>query len=432
MKKQFLLLIVLCLASVFRVGATQIHVTSTATFASAWTAYSVGDTITLASGSYATSALTITKGVTIMAEPTAATKPILFQTTFLYSTTGCSLTLDGVEAYYDVEGVATPTTSRYFITSTAAVITIPLLKIKDCSIHGYGRTLLRCDNANATSITNLNVSNSTIYDMGRENPSYSVFALKTAKVSNATFTNSTIYNCANGFWYSEIVATPIVFSMEKCCLIKNTSTLKGIPTVTVSKKLFNANANPSSSYTFKDCIISDSNDGTTTYLSLQLNSNNTTIIGNINNTILANNFAATRITGTLTTNTEVVTTALSYDWTTLKINTTPTTITGIGDPRWSLNPVVAVPATLSTSVSPLGAGTVTVSPNSPTYNVGDQITLTQTRNFGYQFKEWQDGSGNVLSSNASYVFNIQANTTVKAVYNTLTTYAYTVAKSGSQ
>jgi len=433
MKKTLLLFIALCITSSFFVGAAQWTVTTVAEFNTAMTSYAVDDEIIISAGTYAINGTkSITKSVTIKASPDAVTKPVLAQLMFTFNATGCSLTLDGLDIYWDAEGVATPTTSRYFITSTAGIYTIPTLAINNCAIHGFGRTLLRSDGGSVTSITNLNVSNSMIYDMGRENPSYSVFAVKTAKISNATFTNSTIYSCANGFWYSEMTSVPIVFSMDKCCLIKNTSTTKGIPTVTTSKRLFNANANPNSSYTFKDCIISDSYDATTNNMTMQLNCNNTTITGHINNSILANNFAATKITGTLTTNTEVATTALSYDFATLKINTTPTTITGIGDPRWTLNPVVAVPATLSTSVLPLGAGTVTVSPNLPTYNVGDQITLTQTRNFGYEFKEWQDGEGNLLSTNASYQFNILANTTVKAVYNTLTTYNYTVTKVGSQ
>ena len=53
-----------------------------------------------------------------------------------------------------------------------------------------------------------------------------------------------------------------------------------------------------------------------------------------------------------------------------------------------------------------------------TYNDGDEITLTATNNFGYEFVEWQVGNtGTVLSSENPYTFIIDGDISIKAVYN---------------
>lgn len=88
---------------------------------------------------------------------------------------------------------------------------------------------------------------------------------------------------------------------------------------------------------------------------------------------------------------------------------------------------------LTTSVTPVGAGTLTVFPVGNEFDEGTSVTLTAaTRSFGYQFKEWQDGDGNVLSTTSPYSFTIQSDTTIKAVYEALTTYSFTVDILGSQ
>ena len=51
--------------------------------------------------------------------------------------------------------------------------------------------------------------------------------------------------------------------------------------------------------------------------------------------------------------------------------------------------------TLSTSVSPAGSGTVTRTPDQPTYHTGDQVTLTAVPTPGWSFTSWTgDASGN--------------------------------------
>jgi pectin methylesterase-like acyl-CoA thioesterase len=83
---------------------------------------------------------------------------------------------------------------------------------------------------------------------------------------------------------------------------------------------------------------------------------------------------------------------------------------------------------LTTVVTPAGAGTV--APSGGTFNKGQSITLSATRSFGYQFKEWQDENGNTLSSANPYTFTLNSDKTIKAVFSALTTYDFTLNKLG--
>lgn len=98
----------------------------------------------------------------------------------------------------------------------------------------------------------------------------------------------------------------------------------------------------------------------------------------------------------------------------------------LGDPRWIK--VVAQPAALETEVYPADAGAIT--PPQATYEVGDQVTVTASHNFGYRFKEWQNGKGEKLSTDNPYTFTIDGDINVKAVFDVFTTYPLTVTKEG--
>lgn len=74
--------------------------------------------------------------------------------------------------------------------------------------------------------------------------------------------------------------------------------------------------------------------------------------------------------------------------------------------------------TLSVSVTPEGAGTVQASPVGPTYQSGQQVTLTQQPAEGYIFTGWQTATGKTLSTANSYTFNIKGNTELTAKYVT--------------
>ncbi len=329
MKTKITFLMALCLLAISNVWATKSIVTDVDGFNSAW---GTVDTIQVAEGTYTfnISNKTITANTVIIADPAATKKPVLEKIMFLFgNTTGYSFEVNGIEAYWDLEGASPVTASRYFIQATAGSITIPLIKIVNCNLHGYSRALIRMDNSsNIATLTSLIIDNSIISDMGMDSPGYSILALKTAKVAAASITNSTFYSCKNGVWYTEKTDFPITFNMEKCCIIKVSSTS--------SKLLFNANTNAGSVYTLKNSIISDSYDGTNTNMVSKLSSHT----NHIDNVIYGNNLPDELFTNTtLTTDNKTLTNSFSYNYPALTITTDPNTINNVGDPRWKINEV---------------------------------------------------------------------------------------------
>lgn len=88
---------------------------------------------------------------------------------------------------------------------------------------------------------------------------------------------------------------------------------------------------------------------------------------------------------------------------------------------------------LNTVVSPTAAGTVTTLPFGDEFDAGTAIKVTAaTRNFGFQFKQWEDVFGNVLSTEKDFSFTISQDTTIKAVYDTLVTYNFNLEILGSK
>ena len=65
-----------------------------------------------------------------------------------------------------------------------------------------------------------------------------------------------------------------------------------------------------------------------------------------------------------------------------------------------------------------------VSSSGGTYNDGTSISLTASPNTGYTFVNWTDSSGNELSTNSTYSFNITSNTTITANFEELMFYLH--------
>ena len=82
----------------------------------------------------------------------------------------------------------------------------------------------------------------------------------------------------------------------------------------------------------------------------------------------------------------------------------------------------AIPQTYTVSVSanPTNGGTVT---GGGTYQQGQTCTVTATANTGFNFTNWTE-NGNVVSSNASYTFTVNANRTLVANF---TLQSFTIA-----
>ena len=335
MKKTFTIF-ALFILNLTLLNATKIPVNSVSQFTAALSSYSSGDTLLIAEGTYdlSSSTRTISKTICIMGNPSALNKPKI-KGQWIFGG-NCSLYFEGVEPYYNID--KTENVSSYFIQAvTTANYNIPVISLKDCYIHGFGRSVLRADNGTIIpTISNLIIDNCIIEDIGRANESYSVLAVKTGKISNVTITNTTVYDCPNGFWYSEVIAFPITFNIERCSLIKVTSTTGAYN----SKLLFNANTNPGSSYTLKNCLISDSNDGEVTNMQLKLGSNGTNHFGYVDNVVFGNNMNSPFFTSTtLTTDNETEVLLFSYNYALLTVTTYPNTVNSVGDPRWKVNGV---------------------------------------------------------------------------------------------
>ena len=330
--KKTITLFILFILNLTLLNATKIGVNTVSEFISALSSYSSGDTLLIAEGTYdlSGSLRTISKTICIMGNPSASNKPkIKGQWVFGGN---CSLYFEGVEPYYNID--KTENVSSYFIQAqTTANYNIPVISLKNCYIHGFGKAVLRADHSTIIpTITNLIIDNCIIEDIGRENKSYSVLAVTTGKISNVTITNTTVYDCPNGFWYTEVTAFPITFNMERCSLLKVTSA--------GSKLLFNANTNPGSSYTLKNSLISHSNDGVTTNMQLKLGSNGTNHLGYVNNVVFGNNRNSTIFTSTiLTTEIKTLLIIMTFNYPLLTVTTNPNTVNNVGDPRWKVNGV---------------------------------------------------------------------------------------------
>ncbi len=80
---------------------------------------------------------------------------------------------------------------------------------------------------------------------------------------------------------------------------------------------------------------------------------------------------------------------------------------------------------------PTAGGTITSFPMGTSFDQGTSITLTAARNFGYQFKEWDDAiTGLPVSTANPYTFPLNSDVSLKAVFNTLNTYSLTLNTTG--
>ena len=82
--------------------------------------------------------------------------------------------------------------------------------------------------------------------------------------------------------------------------------------------------------------------------------------------------------------------------------------------------------TVTVAANPSNAGTVT---GGGTYNQGQSCTVSATANTGYTFSNWTE-NGNVISSNATYTFNVEGNRNLVANF-TENTYTITVSANPS-
>ncbi len=78
-----------------------------------------------------------------------------------------------------------------------------------------------------------------------------------------------------------------------------------------------------------------------------------------------------------------------------------------------------------------GAGTVSISPNTTVYDEGAEVKLTATKNFGYNFVNWTDDSGNDLGSESTITVTMNANQTITANFVAVNTYSLNISVLGA-
>lgn len=103
-------------------------------------------------------------------------------------------------------------------------------------------------------------------------------------------------------------------------------------------------------------------------------------------------------------------------------------VTVIGD--FNGTPEAVPMYTLAITTEDAEAGTVSSIPAGTEFDEGTLITVTATENFGYHFAAWVDETGETVSTDNPYSFNISKNTTLKATYTQNNVYALKVTLDG--
>lgn len=93
-------------------------------------------------------------------------------------------------------------------------------------------------------------------------------------------------------------------------------------------------------------------------------------------------------------------------------------------------PIEVTQYSVTYSVNPEGAGKVTLSPVGSQFDENTELTLKQTRNFGYKFKNWTDGDGNELGTADALTHTLTKDIAITANYEAIPTYALTYSVDG--
>jgi pectin methylesterase-like acyl-CoA thioesterase len=373
--------------------------------------------------------IAVPAGVTklsITSDPaTTGAVPVLYVNTLTYAD---GLMTEGI--VFDGVKVMTAIASRYLIQPSASSTTkIPAkITIKNCWVEGF-----RCvfSSTIATVTTELTYVNNIFKNLANEG----AFRVSTGTIQKVTIRNNTFINVggdASGtaatdyfidFRSPNSVTSQINFSNNTIYYPR-----------TQGRGLFRTSGNFTTGYLKENNNIYST--GNATSFALQLLYNNVT--GAITDTDSTNYYSNKMTLGT--NKGSIVTTVYTENTpSNLFLNASADDFTlndpnfagknKAGDPRW-FPKAVSNPAVVSTSVFPANAGTVT--PSSVTVDAGTSVSLSATRNFGFQFKHWQDAAGNVLSTNATNSFNVVKDTSIIAVFDVIPTHNYNVNMAGSQ
>lgn len=93
-------------------------------------------------------------------------------------------------------------------------------------------------------------------------------------------------------------------------------------------------------------------------------------------------------------------------------------------------PITVRQCAITVNVSPEGAGTVKQTPVGDSFDENTEICLSQTRNFGYMFKNWTDANGNILATSDDYTHTLTDNIAITANYEAVPTHALAYSANG--
>ena len=85
---------------------------------------------------------------------------------------------------------------------------------------------------------------------------------------------------------------------------------------------------------------------------------------------------------------------------------------------------------LTIKTNPEGAATIDVNPLGNVFDTGTELTLTQTRNFGYKFKNWTDANGKELGTKDELAYTIKDDATIIANYDVAKTFSLDYKTNG--
>ena len=87
--------------------------------------------------------------------------------------------------------------------------------------------------------------------------------------------------------------------------------------------------------------------------------------------------------------------------------------------------------TFAAVANPEEGGSVNVYPTGDTFEVGTELTLTATDNFGYDFVNWTDAQDNVVSEDAKFVYTVEADAKLTANFKKVNTYELALTVDGT-
>lgn len=86
---------------------------------------------------------------------------------------------------------------------------------------------------------------------------------------------------------------------------------------------------------------------------------------------------------------------------------------------------------LTVAANEAAAGSVTKYPVSDEYDEGTEVTLTATKNFGYNFVNWTDADGKEVSTEAKFKYTVAVDAELTANFEQINTYELKIAVDGT-